>query len=169
MASVDVELPVLESLVQVGGTYATPAHHLRFAGITFTGTSWRGPSSNQGLADQQTGSYIAGTWARPADALTSCQSGCQLFEAVRPHWSQMPAPCTYRPRTTSSSPATSSPTSVRPPSVSATTPTPTQSGATVRVTNVDWNGALAPGQSATVGFLASYTGTNNAPSSVSCN
>ena len=44
----------------------------------------------------------------------------------------------------------------------------TQSGATVRVTNVDWNGALAPGQSATVGFLASYTGTNNAPSSVSC-
>ncbi|MFI7430107.1 ricin-type beta-trefoil lectin domain protein [Micromonospora sp. NPDC049836] len=91
MATTSVELPVLSSLLDVGGTYDGPAHHLSFSGITFSGTSWLGPSSNQGFADQQTGAHITGTWARPADALTSCQEGCQLFEATRPSWSQMPA------------------------------------------------------------------------------
>ncbi|WNV87355.1 RICIN domain-containing protein [Umezawaea sp. Da 62-37] len=91
MGSAGVELPVLQSLVDVGGTYASPAHHIAFSGITFTGTTWLGPSSNQGYADQQTGSYIAGTWNWPADRLTSCQNGCAQFEAARPNWFQMPA------------------------------------------------------------------------------
>ena len=82
---------MLQSLVDVGGTYDAPAHHISFSGITFTGTSWLGPSSNQGFADQQTGAYITGTWSRPADALTSCQAGCPQFEATRPNWNQMPA------------------------------------------------------------------------------
>jgi hypothetical protein len=91
MSDVSVELPVLQSLVNVGGTYDAPAHHITFSGITFTGTSWLGPSSAQGYADQQTGAYIAGNWNWPADRLTSCQEGCQQFEAVRPNWYQMPA------------------------------------------------------------------------------
>jgi hypothetical protein len=91
MSTADVEFPVLQSLVDVGGSYASPAHNITFSGITFTGTSWLGPSSSQGYADQQTGAYLSGTWARPSDALTSCQSGCQQFEATRPSWSQMPA------------------------------------------------------------------------------
>ncbi|MFD7659433.1 RICIN domain-containing protein [Actinosynnema sp. NPDC059797] len=91
MSSTGVELPVLQSLVNVGGTYDAPAHHISFSGITFTGTSWLGPSSNQGYADQQTGAYMAGNWNWPADRITSCQNGCAQFEAVRPHWSQMPA------------------------------------------------------------------------------
>ncbi|MGC9669608.1 ricin-type beta-trefoil lectin domain protein [Planosporangium sp. 12N6] len=91
MTSVDVEFPLLQSLVHVGGTYTDPVHDIAFSGITFTGTSWLGPSSNQGYADQQTGAYLAGTWDRPSDALTSCQSGCRQFEATRPRWSQMPA------------------------------------------------------------------------------
>ncbi|QLQ40376.2 RICIN domain-containing protein [Micromonospora robiginosa] len=89
MSSVDVEFPVVQSLVTVGGSYASPAHHIAFSGITFTGTSWLGPSGNQGWVDQQTGSYIAGTWSTPA--FGSCTSGCQQFEAARPSWSQMPA------------------------------------------------------------------------------
>ena len=89
MSSVSVELPVLQSLVHVGGTYDAPAHHLSFSGITFSGTSWLGASSNQGYADQQTGSYITGNWSWPA--FGSCNQGCQQFEAARPHWSQMPA------------------------------------------------------------------------------
>ena len=89
MSSVDVELPVLQSLVDVGGTYDAPAHNISFSGITFTGTSWLGPSSNQGYADQQTGAYIAGNWSWPA--FGSCHSGCTQFEATRPSWSQMPA------------------------------------------------------------------------------
>ena len=90
MSTADVEFPVLQSLVDVGGSYASPAHNITFSGITFTGTSWLGPSSSQGYADQQTGAYLSGTWARPSDALTSCQSGCQQFEATRPSWSQIP-------------------------------------------------------------------------------
>ncbi|MEU4449527.1 RICIN domain-containing protein [Actinosynnema sp. NPDC050801] len=91
MSTVSVELPVLQSLVDVGGTYDAPAHHISFSGITFTGTTWLGPSSNQGYADQQTGAYMAGNWNWPADRLTSCQNGCTQFEAARPHWNQMPA------------------------------------------------------------------------------
>ncbi|WP_248963881.1 RICIN domain-containing protein [Sphaerisporangium perillae] len=89
MSNVSVELPLLQSLVDVGGTYDAPAHHVTFSGITFTGTSWRGPSGNQGYVDQQTGSYIAGNWSWPA--FTSCHEGCQQFEATRPNWYQMPA------------------------------------------------------------------------------
>ncbi|MDI6104645.1 ricin-type beta-trefoil lectin domain protein [Actinoplanes sp. NEAU-A12] len=89
MSNVSVELPTLQSLVNVGGTYDAPAHHITFSGITFTGTSWLGPSSNQGFADQQTGAYLTGNWNWPA--LTACQQGCTQFEAARPHWNQMPA------------------------------------------------------------------------------
>jgi hypothetical protein len=89
MSSASVELPTLQSLVNVGGTYDAPAHHVTFTGITFTGTSWLGPSSNQGYADQQTGAYMTGNWNWPA--LTACQEGCTQFEATRPNWSQMPA------------------------------------------------------------------------------
>ena len=89
MATVSAELPALQSLVGIGGTYAAPAHHITLSGITFTGTSWLGPSSNQGFVDQQTGAYIAGNWSWPA--FTSCHNGCPQFEATRPNWSQMPA------------------------------------------------------------------------------
>ncbi|WP_212823841.1 RICIN domain-containing protein [Catellatospora sp. TT07R-123] len=91
MATADVQLPRLESLLRVGGTYAGPAHHISFSGLQFAHTSWLQPNSSQGYADQQTGAYIYGTWSRPGDWLTSCQSGCQAFEAARPHWQQMPA------------------------------------------------------------------------------
>ncbi|WP_240776843.1 RICIN domain-containing protein [Nonomuraea basaltis] len=89
MGNVSVELPVLQSLVHVGGTYDAPAHHITFSGIAFTGTSWLGPSGNQGYVDQQTGAYMAGNWSWPA--FTSCHQGCRQFEATRPNWYQMPA------------------------------------------------------------------------------
>jgi hypothetical protein len=89
MSSADVEFPVVQSLVDVGGTYDSPAHDLAFSGITFSGTSWLGPGSGQGYADQQTGAYISGGTSWPS--FGSCSSGCTAFEAVRPHWNQMPA------------------------------------------------------------------------------
>ncbi|MGC5013607.1 ricin-type beta-trefoil lectin domain protein [Streptosporangium sp. DT93] len=89
MSTVSVELPVLQSLVNVGGTYDAPAHHIAFTGITFTGTTWTAPSGNQGYVDQQTGVYMAGDWSRPA--FTACHNGCPQFEATRPNWYQMPA------------------------------------------------------------------------------
>ncbi|MEU3166569.1 ricin-type beta-trefoil lectin domain protein [Streptosporangium sp. NPDC006930] len=89
MSNVSVELPVLQSLVNIGGTYDAPAHHIAFTGITFTGTTWMGPSSNQGYVDQQTGVYMAGNWSWPG--FSSCHNGCPQFEATRPNWYQMPA------------------------------------------------------------------------------
>ncbi|MEO3876256.1 ricin-type beta-trefoil lectin domain protein [Nonomuraea sp. B12E4] len=89
MSNVSVELPVLQSLVNVGGTYDAPAHHITFSGITFSGTSWLGPGGNQGFVDQQTGAYMAGDWSWPS--FTSCHEGCRQFEATRPNWYQMPA------------------------------------------------------------------------------
>ena len=44
----------------------------------------------------------------------------------------------------------------------------TQSGGNVTVTNQSYNGTLAPGASTTVGFTATYSGSNTAPPSVSC-
>ncbi|BCJ62900.1 alpha-L-fucosidase [Micromonospora endophytica] len=44
--------------------------------------------------------------------------------------------------------------------------THTQSGSNVSVTNVSYNGALAARASTTFGFLASWNGTNNAPSNI---
>ncbi|MBB5866777.1 hypothetical protein F4553_000156 [Allocatelliglobosispora scoriae] len=91
MTTADIELPRLESLLRVGGTYSAPAHHIAFSGLQFSHTSWLQPNTEQGYADQQTGAYIYGTWSRPSDWLSSCQSGCPAFEAARPHWRQMPA------------------------------------------------------------------------------
>ncbi|WP_304523823.1 endo-1,4-beta-xylanase [Actinoplanes sp. DH11] len=45
----------------------------------------------------------------------------------------------------------------------------TQSGPAVTVTNTSWNGTLAPGASASFGFLGSWTGSNPAPSAFTLN
>ena len=45
----------------------------------------------------------------------------------------------------------------------------TQSGSAVTITNESWNGSLAPGASTQLGFNASHTGTNTAPSSFTLN
>ncbi|MFC8797214.1 right-handed parallel beta-helix repeat-containing protein [Promicromonospora sp. NPDC057138] len=80
----DIELPRVETLVSVGGTYDAPVSHLEFSGLTFTGTSWLGPSSADGYASQQNGVYIKGEFEyRPADAFTSCSRGCEQYERTR--------------------------------------------------------------------------------------
>ncbi|MET8763882.1 ricin-type beta-trefoil lectin domain protein [Lentzea sp. NPDC004782] len=92
IANADVELPRLQSLVNVGGTYDSPAHNISFSGLQFSYTSWLQPSTNEGYADQQTGGYIKGGWStRPSNAFSSCGSGCSQFESTRPGFSQMPA------------------------------------------------------------------------------
>ena len=44
-----------------------------------------------------------------------------------------------------------------------------QSGSAVTAKNLSWNGALAPGASADIGFNGSHSGTNNAPTSFTLN
>ncbi|MDT0316979.1 right-handed parallel beta-helix repeat-containing protein [Streptomyces millisiae] len=92
LANARVELPRLETLIEVGGTYDEPAHDLSFEGLTFTGTTWLRPSSPDGYANQQTGAFITGVQEhRPADAFTSCAVGCRGFEGARNNWAQAPA------------------------------------------------------------------------------
>jgi hypothetical protein len=87
----DVQLPRVEALMSVGGTYDEPLANLTFEGITFTGTSWLGPNED-GYATQQNGSFMKGTYDyRPADAFTSCSRGCEQFERARTGWYQQPA------------------------------------------------------------------------------
>ncbi|GAA0586866.1 RICIN domain-containing protein [Paractinoplanes ferrugineus] len=90
-ASHDVELPRLSSLLQVSGSYSAPAHDITVQGVTFSHSTWLTPSSNIGYADQQSGTFLGQTYQQPSNFLTSCQSGCQLFEATRNSWRQAPA------------------------------------------------------------------------------
>ena len=53
-----VELPRLESLIDVAGTLEKPVHNLSFAGLSFSGTTWNRPSTSVGYADQQTSSIL---------------------------------------------------------------------------------------------------------------
>lgn len=89
--TLDVQLPRTEALMSIGGTYDEPLQNLEFEGLTFTGTSWLGPSSH-GYATQQNGSFIKDAYDyRPADAFTSCSRGCEMFERARTSWYQQPA------------------------------------------------------------------------------
>ncbi|MBD0734886.1 ricin-type beta-trefoil lectin domain protein [Streptomyces sp. CBMA29] len=87
----DIELPRLTSLLQIGGSYSDPAHDITVKGIAFQHTTWLQPSTSTGYADQQSGAFLGRTFTQPSDFMTSCQSGCPLFEAARNSWSQVPA------------------------------------------------------------------------------
>ena len=87
----DVELPRLTSLVQMSGSYSNPVSDITFQGLAFEHSTWLQPGSSLGYADQQTGTFLAKTYSQPANILSSCQSGCQLFEATRNSWNQVPA------------------------------------------------------------------------------
>ena len=88
----DIELPRVETLISVGGTYDAPVSHLEFSGLTFTGTSWLGPSSAEGYVSQQNGGYLKGVYDyRPADAFANCSRGCEPYERTRNTWFQMPS------------------------------------------------------------------------------
>ncbi|EGF89714.1 pectin lyase fold/virulence factor [Asticcacaulis biprosthecium C19] len=92
MTTAQVVLPRLEVLLAVAGTKDKPVHDLNFRGLRFSHTSWRGPSSNQGLASQQSGTFITGKAAfYPEDVLDRCKTGCAEFETVRNQWNQTPA------------------------------------------------------------------------------
>ncbi|WP_433559484.1 right-handed parallel beta-helix repeat-containing protein [Pseudonocardia xinjiangensis] len=90
-ADLDVELPRVETLVSVSGSYEKPVSNLAFEGLRFSGTTWLGPSRD-GYANQQNGTFLQGAYDyRPADAFTSCARGCEAFERARNTWAQEPA------------------------------------------------------------------------------
>lgn len=58
MSGLDVELPRLESLVDVSGTLADPVRDITFSGIRFTTATWNTPSTGTGFAQVQAGMAI---------------------------------------------------------------------------------------------------------------
>ncbi|MBC9035094.1 right-handed parallel beta-helix repeat-containing protein [Sphingomonas sp. JC676] len=92
MAKVRVELPRLPYLISISGSYDRPVRDISFSGFRFSHTSWMGPSTREGYANQQSGAFLAGvSRSRPVDALKSCSWGCPGFEMRRNEWSQIPA------------------------------------------------------------------------------
>jgi hypothetical protein len=92
IGKLDVELPRLGVLLSIGGTLEQPVRDLAFKGIRFSYSSWLGPSSDEGYASQQSGSFLAGRAAAyPADPIATCAVGCTAFESMRNEWHQMPA------------------------------------------------------------------------------
>lgn len=60
MSKVDVELPVLETLIEARGTPDQPVANLRFEGITFRCATWLAPNSEQGYVADQSGFHLTG-------------------------------------------------------------------------------------------------------------
>jgi hypothetical protein len=92
MARILVELPRLQSLVLVAGSYDRPVSDLQFRRLSFRTTSWLGPSGPEGYASQQSGSFLAGPVLNyPAQPIRDCSWGCWPFEAMRNRLRQQPA------------------------------------------------------------------------------
>ncbi len=92
MGAAKVVLPRLEVLISAAGTPDAPISDLSFTGLQFSYTSWMEPSSPEGFASQQSGSFLTGKAAAyPANVLEVCKTGCPEFETVRNTWHQTPA------------------------------------------------------------------------------
>ncbi|MEV4313679.1 ricin-type beta-trefoil lectin domain protein [Actinocrispum sp. NPDC049592] len=87
----DIVLPRLTSLLTMSGSYTDPIRDITVQGIGFQHTTWLTPGTSVGYANQQSGTFLPAAFQQPGDFLTSCQSGCQLFEAARNSWAQVPA------------------------------------------------------------------------------
>jgi hypothetical protein len=87
----DVELPRLTSLLRISGSYDNPVRGLTFSGLHFEHTTWLTPGTSVGYANQQSGTFLPAAATMPGDFLSSCQSGCPLFEGARNNWAQAPA------------------------------------------------------------------------------
>jgi hypothetical protein len=92
IARAHVELPRLPVLVSISGTLDDRVQDLSMVGIRFSYSSWLGPSSDEGYASQQSGTFLSGKAAAyPADPIATCAQGCSEFESMRNQWQQMPA------------------------------------------------------------------------------
>jgi hypothetical protein len=60
LATADVELPILETLIEASGTPDRPVSNIHFEGITFCYATWLGPSGKDGYVADQSGFHLVG-------------------------------------------------------------------------------------------------------------
>ena len=60
LATADVELPVVETLIDAHGTAADPVHNIVFSGIQFSYATWLGPNGPDGFSEIQAGYQVTG-------------------------------------------------------------------------------------------------------------
>ena len=60
LATDDVELPILQSLIDVKGTAAHPVHNIVFKGLQFSYATWLGPNGPDGFSEIQAGYQVTG-------------------------------------------------------------------------------------------------------------
>lgn len=60
LATADVELPVLQSLIDANGTAANPVHNIVFSGLQFSYATWLGPNGPDGFSEIQAGYQVTG-------------------------------------------------------------------------------------------------------------
>tara|TARA_R110002049_G_scaffold10787_7_gene52393 strand:- start:2492 stop:4657 length:2166 start_codon:yes stop_codon:yes gene_type:complete len=65
IASADVQLPVLETLIRGAGDEDEPLAHLTFEDLTFAYATWLGPGSDNGYVSDQSGFHLTGTGHAP--------------------------------------------------------------------------------------------------------
>ncbi|MDR3747870.1 MAG: right-handed parallel beta-helix repeat-containing protein, partial [Acidobacteriota bacterium] len=61
MRTADVEMPVLEKLIDAGGSAASPIHNIVFFGLQFSYATWLGPSSSEGFSEIQANYQVTGS------------------------------------------------------------------------------------------------------------
>lgn len=76
MAHVDVEIPRLQSLLQVSGTLAHPVHDLIFSGLTFTTSTWLQPATSLGFVQIQANLDITGSNSQGECTFTTPAGSC---------------------------------------------------------------------------------------------
>ncbi len=71
----NVEVPVLESLLEISGTESEPAHEITIAGITFAYAGWQEPSGPQGFSEIQANYRVTGKDGATRQALCTFVPG----------------------------------------------------------------------------------------------
>ena len=84
MANLDVELPHLESLVQVAGTLASPVHDLTFQGLQFSYATWNAPSGPAGFADVQSNLHFTGATNQGMCTFSTPNGSCPWGSLTQP-------------------------------------------------------------------------------------
>ncbi|MFH0800991.1 MAG: right-handed parallel beta-helix repeat-containing protein [bacterium] len=65
LATADVELPVVETLIEGNGTMENPISNICFEGLTFSYATWLAPSGDDGYVSDQSGFHLTGSGHEP--------------------------------------------------------------------------------------------------------